>query len=70
MGRIGWMEILVIVVVIMLLFGTKRLPEMGSSIAKAIREFRKAFKESDDQDSTNQKSDDGEDELDYKEFFN
>ena len=51
MGRIGWMEILVIVVVIMLLFGTKRLPEMGAAIGKAIREFRKAFKDSDDKES-------------------
>ena len=51
MGRIGWMEILVIVVVIMLLFGAKRLPEMGSSIGKAIREFRKALKDSDDKET-------------------
>jgi sec-independent protein translocase protein TatA len=45
MGRIGMPELIVIAVVIILLFGAKRLPEIGSAIGKAIREFKRAGKE-------------------------
>ncbi len=38
-------EILVIAVVIILLFGTKRLPELGSGLGQAISNFRKSYKE-------------------------
>ncbi len=44
MGRIGILELLLILVVILFLFGSKRLPEIGSSLGKAIREFQKALK--------------------------
>lgn len=46
MGRIS--EILLIFVVAMILFGSKRLPEIGSSLGKAIREFQKAVKGEDE----------------------
>ena len=45
MGRIGMPELILIALVVVLLFGAKRLPEIGSSIGKAIKEFRKATKE-------------------------
>ena len=35
-------ELLVILVIVVLLFGAKRIPEIGSSLGKSIREFRKA----------------------------
>ena len=38
-------EILIVAVVIVLLFGTKRLPELGSGLGKAISNFRKSYKE-------------------------
>ena len=44
MGRIGFSEVLLIAVVILLLFGANRLPEIGSALGKAIREFQKALK--------------------------
>ena len=44
-GTPGWGEILLIFFVVLLLFGTKRLPEVGKSLGKAIREFKKAGKE-------------------------
>jgi len=63
MGRIGAPEILFIVLVIVLLFGVKKLPEIGRSIGKAIREFRKAgddiedgITKSDQDNSNEQKS--------------
>ncbi|MBP9854751.1 MAG: twin-arginine translocase TatA/TatE family subunit [Candidatus Omnitrophica bacterium] len=45
MGRIGAGEIIFIAVVFVLLFGVKKLPEMGRSLGEAIREFKKAGKE-------------------------
>ncbi len=45
MGSIGWSELLVIFLVVLLLFGTRRLPEVGRSLGKAIKEFKKAGKE-------------------------
>lgn len=50
MGRIGLPELLVIFAVILLLFGVKRLPEIGNAIGKAIKEFKKASR-SDDESS-------------------
>ena len=42
MGRIGIGEVIFIALVIVLLFGAKKLPEIGSALGKAIREFKKA----------------------------
>ena len=44
MGLGGW-EIGVILVAVLIIFGPKRLPEMGSSLGRAIREFKNAGKE-------------------------
>ena len=38
----GGMEILVILVIALVVFGPQKLPEMGRSLGKAIREFRSA----------------------------
>ena len=48
MGRIGMTEILFIGLVIVLLFGARKLPEIGASIGKAIKEFRKASRETEE----------------------
>jgi sec-independent protein translocase protein TatA len=45
MGRIGTPEIIIIVLAIIILFGAKKLPEIGSALGKAIKEFRKAGKD-------------------------
>jgi len=44
-GPIGWPEIIGILIIALLLFGAKRLPEIGRSMGKAIREFKKSFKD-------------------------
>ena len=44
MGNIGMGELVVIFLIILLLFGTKRLPEIGAALGKAIKEFKKAAK--------------------------
>lgn len=42
MGPLSWPEILIILVVLLLLFGAKRLPEMGRSLGRGMREFKDA----------------------------
>ena len=44
-GALGGWEILLILLAILVIFGPKRLPEMGRSLGKAIREFKSAGKE-------------------------
>ncbi len=46
---IGGMEILFILVIALVVFGPKKLPEMGRSLGKAIREFKSAGNELQDE---------------------
>lgn len=48
MGNLGTFEILLIAVVVLLLFGAKRLPEVGASIGKGIREFKRSISDTQD----------------------
>lgn len=43
MGNLGFSEIMIILVVVLLLFGAKRLPEVGASFGKGIREFKRSL---------------------------
>jgi sec-independent protein translocase protein TatA len=42
--NIGGTELLVVLFVVFLLFGPRKLPELGKSLGKGMREFRKAMK--------------------------
>ena len=42
MGNLGFPEILVILVIALIVFGPKKLPEIGKSLGKVISEFKKA----------------------------
>ena len=42
-GNIGFMEIFVILLIVLLLFGAKRIPEIAGSFGKGIREFKKSM---------------------------
>ena len=39
--RIGPTELIIVLVIVMIIFGVGKLPEIGGSMGKAIREFRK-----------------------------
>ena len=39
---LGWPEIILILIVVLLLFGANRIPEIARSLGKATREFKKA----------------------------
>jgi sec-independent protein translocase protein TatA len=41
MGLSGW-ELVIVLVIVLLLFGAKRLPDLASSLGRSIKEFRSA----------------------------
>lgn len=51
MGGIGWAQLLIIAVIVILLFGTKKLRNMGSDLGGAIKGFKKAMQEEDEKPS-------------------
>lgn len=44
-GGLGMWEMMLIFLIILLVFGAKRLPEIGSSLGKGIREFKGSLRE-------------------------
>ncbi len=60
------LELAVIALVVVLLFGTKRLPELGSGVGKAITNFKKAYREGTEIDVTPPKSGEKEGETEKK----
>jgi Tat protein translocase TatB subunit len=44
-GNIGFPELLIILILALLVFGPKKLPEVGRSVGKALREFRRTSDE-------------------------
>ena len=56
MFGIGMQELLVILLIVVIVFGAKRLPELSSSLGKAIRNFRRSMSEPDEIDVTPDKN--------------
>ncbi len=48
----GLQELIIIMVIALVIFGGKKLPEVGSGLGKAIREFKRGTSESDEIDVT------------------
>ena len=48
-SRIGVGEILLVLAVLLLLFGAKRIPEIARSLGKSLNEFKKGMKETQDE---------------------
>lgn len=48
MGRVGGPQLLVILFIVLLLFGSRRLPDLAGSIGRSMKEFRKATAEVED----------------------
>lgn len=58
LGPIGLPELLIILVVVLLIFGPRRLPEMAKGIGQSVREFRKGLRDmKDDFESAAEESD-------------
>ncbi|MEW5773123.1 MAG: twin-arginine translocase TatA/TatE family subunit [Thermodesulfobacteriota bacterium] len=55
-GGIGLPELLIILVIVLVIFGAKKLPEIGGGIGKAISNFKKATNEPEEIDVTPKES--------------
>lgn len=60
MGRIGPIELILILAVALLIFGPAKLPEMGKAIGKGLKEFKNATKEFQSSTDSDAKSSEGE----------
>jgi sec-independent protein translocase protein TatA len=56
-GNLGTGEIILIVVVILILFGSKKIPELAQGIGKGMKEFKKALNDVEDEIKTTDKKD-------------
>lgn len=57
MFGIGIPELIIILVIVLVIFGANKLPEIGSGMGRAIKNFKKATNEPDEIDIGNQKED-------------
>ncbi|MBW4521675.1 MAG: twin-arginine translocase TatA/TatE family subunit [Scytolyngbya sp. HA4215-MV1] len=48
MFGLGWPEVIIILVVAVLFFGPKKIPELGSTLGKTLRGFKEEIKKSDE----------------------
>ncbi|MEW6014107.1 MAG: twin-arginine translocase TatA/TatE family subunit [Candidatus Zixiibacteriota bacterium] len=60
---IGWQELILIFLVVLLIFGARRIPDIAQGIGKGIREFKKALRDTEDEIKNNTK-DSGPDKPD------
>lgn len=51
MFGLGMGELLIILVVVVLLFGAKKIPQLGEGMGKAIKGFKKGLNEEDDKEN-------------------
>ena len=45
LGNLGFTEIAILLLILVLFFGAKRIPEIGASIGKGIKEFKRGLKD-------------------------
>ena len=61
MFGLGASELLIILVIVLILFGVRRLPEIGSGVGKAIKNFKAGLSGKDEIDVTPKKDEAGRD---------
>jgi len=60
MGPIGFKELVVILIVVLVIFGAKKLKTIGSDLGSAVRGFKKSMSEGDQEESVKQLKADAE----------
>ncbi len=58
MFGLGYQELLLILVIVLILFGAQRLPDLARSLGSSVKEFKKGVTELKDDASSTQKKDD------------
>jgi len=66
MGFPGWKELLIILVVVLVVFGAKKLKTIGSDLGGAIKGFKKAMNEGDEEEQSKQLRHGGEPDADFQ----
>ena len=51
-GSFGWMELLLILFIVLIIFGAGKIPQLGEGLGKAIKGFKKSINEADAMDVT------------------
>ncbi len=51
-GSFGWMELLLILFIVLIIFGAGKIPQLGEGLGKAIKGFKKSINEPDAMDVT------------------
>jgi len=51
-GSFGWMELLLILIIVLIIFGAGKIPQLGEGLGKAIKGFKKSVNEPDTIDVT------------------
>jgi sec-independent protein translocase protein TatA len=51
-GSFGWMELLLILIIVLIIFGAGKLPQLGEGLGKAIKGFKKSVHEAEAVDVT------------------
>lgn len=63
MGKFGTFEIILIIAVVLLLFGGKKIPELMKGLGSGIKEFKNAAKDGDQQPANSKKPSQEENKL-------
>ena len=59
-GSFGWMELLLILFIVLIIFGAGKIPQLGEGLGKAIKGFKKSMHEADAVDITPSSEDDSQ----------
>ncbi len=51
-GSFGWMELILILIIVLIIFGAGKIPQLGEGLGKAIKGFKKSVNEPDAMDVT------------------
>lgn len=51
-GSFGWMELMLILIIVLIIFGAGKIPQLGEGLGKAIKGFKKSVNEADAIDVT------------------
>lgn len=54
MFGLGWMELLLILIIVLIIFGAGKLPQLGEGVGKAVKGFKKSVFEPEPQQLTDQ----------------